>query len=159
MGVGGEQDDRGQQTRAVRLQLWDIAGQDRFARLTRAYFRRAKAACVVCDVTRENTFEAVLQWKQELDRFSQEQSERCSPLPVVLFANKSDMLTDAPESFELGAKMERLCREHGFAAWYISSGESGHLALLHTFLSLPRLPLPYLLCNIPHLRTPLVLTL
>lgn len=52
----------------VRLQLWDIAGQDRFARLTRLYFRRAKGAIVVCDVTREGTFEAAGKWKQELDR-------------------------------------------------------------------------------------------
>ena len=41
------------------MQLWDIAGQDRFARLTRAYFRKAKAAVIVCDLTREGTFEAV----------------------------------------------------------------------------------------------------
>ncbi|CAM9528132.1 unnamed protein product [Choristocarpus tenellus] len=47
----------------VRLQLWDIAGQDRFAKLTRAYFRRAKGAIVVCDVTREGTFDAVSRWK------------------------------------------------------------------------------------------------
>ncbi|CAN0535406.1 unnamed protein product, partial [Ectocarpus sp. 8 AP-2014] len=47
----------------VRLQLWDIAGQDRFAKLTRAYFRRAKGAVVVCDVTREGTFDAIVRWK------------------------------------------------------------------------------------------------
>lgn len=47
----------------VRLQLWDIAGQDRFAKLTRAYFRRAKGAVVVCDVTRAGTFDAIVKWK------------------------------------------------------------------------------------------------
>lgn len=47
----------------VRLQLWDIAGQDRFAKLTRAYFRKAKGAVVVCDVTREGTFDAIVRWK------------------------------------------------------------------------------------------------
>ena len=30
---------------------------------------------------------------------------------VVLFANKSDLLTNAKESFVLGARMEQLCRK------------------------------------------------
>lgn len=43
-------------TRMVRLQLWDIAGQDRFAKLTRAYFRNANGVIIVCDVTREGSY-------------------------------------------------------------------------------------------------------
>lgn len=39
----------------VRLQLWDIAGQDRFQKLTRAYFSKAKGVVIVCDVSREGT--------------------------------------------------------------------------------------------------------
>jgi len=44
---------------------------------------------VVCDVTRENTFEAVRNWKREIDDRSQ--TERQRPLPVVLLANKVGM--------------------------------------------------------------------
>ena len=52
----------GHEANKVKLQLWDIAGQDRFARLTRAYFNNAKGALVVCDVTRDGTFEAAANW-------------------------------------------------------------------------------------------------
>ena len=68
----------------VRLQLWDIAGQERFGNMTRVYyryqqprqsssahlqifFRDAAAAFVVFDLTRRATFEAVRRWKEDLD--------------------------------------------------------------------------------------------
>ncbi|CAN0376369.1 unnamed protein product, partial [Ectocarpus sp. 12 AP-2014] len=97
--------ENGQQ---VRLQLWDIAGQDRFAKLTRAYFRRAKGAVVVCDVTREGTFDAIVRWKEEIDLWCQ--NEGCD-LPVYLFANKSDLLKEVQDSFLAGARMEKTCRD------------------------------------------------
>jgi len=62
----------------VRLQLWDIAGQDRFASLTRPYYRGAKAAIVFCDVTRPATITAIEIWKKELDeKFSE------NPIPII----------------------------------------------------------------------------
>lgn len=114
------------------MQLWDIAGQDRFAKLTRAYFRKAKGAAIVCDLTRENTLEAVKQWKSELDKFTREQQDNndgnvCTNLqqrlPVVLFANKCDLLTDPAASFIAGARMEALCRDLGIMAWFVTSAK------------------------------------
>ena len=64
----------------VRLQLWDIAGQDRFATLTRPFFAGAAGALVVCDVTRPATVEAAKMWKVALDK--------CLTVPVILVANK-----------------------------------------------------------------------
>jgi len=51
----------------VRLQLWDIAGQERFGNMTRVYYKEAVGAFVVFDVTRQATFDAVAQWKADID--------------------------------------------------------------------------------------------
>jgi hypothetical protein len=55
------------QNTVVRLQLWDIAGQERFGNMTRVYYREAVGAFVVFDVTRVATFEAVQKWKNDID--------------------------------------------------------------------------------------------
>ena len=111
----------------VKLHVFDIAGQDRFARLTRSYFNNANGALVVCDVTREGTFEAAGEWKRELDRTltTYDDNGRSVKIPVVLVANKCDLLNDVASSFVAGAKMESACRQHGFAGWFVTSAKMG----------------------------------
>ncbi|KAI7891399.1 P-loop containing nucleoside triphosphate hydrolase protein, partial [Mucor mucedo] len=50
----------------ISLQLWDIAGQERFGNITRVYFKGAVGAFVVYDVSRAITFENVLRWKNSI---------------------------------------------------------------------------------------------
>jgi GTPase SAR1 family protein len=51
----------------VYLQLWDIAGQERYGNLTRVYYKEAVAAFVVFDLTRNSSFESVKRWKDDID--------------------------------------------------------------------------------------------
>lgn len=124
----------------IRLQLWDIAGQDRFAMLTRPYFRNASAAVIVCDVTRPLTLEAVREWKRELDdKMSTEGVE----VPCILLANKCDQLKGVQEALEIGARIENICSELGFAKWFITSAKSNEnitdaMTFLLTVLTKPK---------------------
>ncbi|KOB74791.1 Rab32 [Operophtera brumata] len=70
----------------IRLQLWDIAGQERFGNMTRVYYKEAVGAFIVFDVSRVATFDAVLKWKNDLD--AKVQLPDGSPIPCVLLANK-----------------------------------------------------------------------
>ena len=57
--------------KAVRLQLWDIAGQERFNAVSKMYLRGAlgnwygSLGCViVCSAIEKNTLEETLKWKK-----------------------------------------------------------------------------------------------
>ena len=48
------------------LQIWDTAGQERFRSMTPMYYRGAKAAICVFDVTNEESFNRVASWLKDL---------------------------------------------------------------------------------------------
>ncbi|XP_043486154.1 ras-related protein Rab-32 isoform X2 [Polistes fuscatus] len=103
----------------IRLQLWDIAGQERFGNMTRVYYKEAVGAFIVFDVTRNSTLDAVVKWKQDLD--SKVQLPDGSPIPCVLLANKCDQqkegLVNSPN------KMDEYCKEKKFVGWFETSAK------------------------------------
>lgn len=107
------------QNTIVRLQLWDIAGQERFGNMTRVYYKEAVGAFIVFDVTRSGTFDCVNKWKEDLD--SKVQLPDGSPIPCILLANKCDQekqgIVTNPD------KMEEYVRENGFAGWFETSAK------------------------------------
>ncbi|XP_071442101.1 ras-related protein Rab-32 isoform X1 [Hetaerina americana] len=103
----------------IRLQLWDIAGQERFGNMTRVYYKEAVGAFIVFDVTRSATFESVVKWKVDLD--SKVQLPDGSPIPCVLLANKCDQQKEGVVNNP--ARMEEYCKEKGFSGWYETSAK------------------------------------
>ncbi|KAL6423723.1 hypothetical protein ACFW04_010305 [Cataglyphis niger] len=103
----------------IRLQLWDIAGQERFGNMTRVYYKEAVGAFIVFDVTRSATLDAVVKWKQDLD--SKVQLPDGSSIPCVLLANKCDQqkegLVNSP------TKMDEYCKEKNFSGWFETSAK------------------------------------
>jgi small GTP-binding protein len=99
------------------LQLWDIAGQERYGNLTRVYYREAVAALVVFDLTRPASFEAVRKWKNDID--TKVALANGDPIPCILVANKCD-LVNVPLNEEV---MNQFCKEHGFVNWMVTSAK------------------------------------
>ncbi|KAI9917135.1 hypothetical protein PsorP6_012702 [Peronosclerospora sorghi] len=108
----------------VSLQLWDIAGQDRFAKFTRGYFREAKGAVIVCDITRTNTINAVMNWKKEIDTCCKDMNTGTA-IPVVMVANKCDLLKDPMGAMEYGIMMQKCVDKSNIVNWFRASAKSG----------------------------------
>eukprot|EP00771_Trimastix_marina_P000941 gnl/Trimastix_PCT/1977.p1 GENE.gnl/Trimastix_PCT/1977~~gnl/Trimastix_PCT/1977.p1 ORF type:complete len:233 (+),score=22.21 gnl/Trimastix_PCT/1977:51-701(+) len=106
--------------KTVHLQLWDIAGQDRYRSMLRVYCREAVGAFVVFDISRHSTFEGVLRWKTDLDEKLRAPDGSPLKIPVVLLANKADLVDD---EWTNRSQMERFCEEHGFCGWFESSAK------------------------------------
>eukprot|EP00128_Syssomonas_multiformis_P012875 Colp12_sorted_trinity150504_noHs@7752 len=71
--------------KSYNYQVWDTSGQERYRKLSSAYFRDAAAAIIVFDITNETTFNALKDWLTAL-------KEACSPNVVIAIAgNKSDL--------------------------------------------------------------------
>ncbi|TET08627.1 MAG: GTP-binding protein [Candidatus Thorarchaeota archaeon] len=74
----------------VKLVIWDIAGQDNFAQLRRAYYMNASAAFFVFDTTRPETIERVDEWLNALFTVT-------GKIPLVLLENKVDLTSAITE--------------------------------------------------------------
>ncbi|KAG5177941.1 ras family-domain-containing protein [Tribonema minus] len=70
---------------AVWLQIWDTAGQERYAAMMKTYYRRAKGAVLVYDVTDATSFEALELWRAALG------TNAAPDCVAVVAGNKCDM--------------------------------------------------------------------
>eukprot|EP00993_Chasmostoma_nieuportense_P003661 NODE_4366_length_799_cov_72.492560_g4208_i0.p1 GENE.NODE_4366_length_799_cov_72.492560_g4208_i0~~NODE_4366_length_799_cov_72.492560_g4208_i0.p1 ORF type:complete len:207 (-),score=48.50 NODE_4366_length_799_cov_72.492560_g4208_i0:125-745(-) len=102
----------------ITLQIWDIAGQERYGQMTRVYYQAAVGALVVYDVSRGDSFEAIAKWKQDID--SKVFLPDSSSIPCVLLANKCDLEAAPPRTTE---ELDRFCEEHSFVGWYETSSK------------------------------------
>lgn len=69
---------------AVRLVVWDVGGQRRFAALRDLFYRGAAAGALVFDVSNRLSFYQLLHWWREL-------RGPLGPRPILLVGNKTDL--------------------------------------------------------------------
>lgn len=91
-------------SRQIKLQIWDTAGQESFRSITRSYYRGAAGALLVYDITRRETFNHLTRWLEEA-------RQNGSPTMVImLIGNKSDLDGRRQVSKDEG---EAFAKEHG----------------------------------------------
>ena len=80
----------------VMAQIWDTAGQEKYNALTSSYYKGAKGALVVYDITQESTFLKVEQFVKDL----REKSDK--NVYMILVGNKIDLEENRKISKEEG---------------------------------------------------------
>lgn len=104
----------------VRLQFWDIAGQDRFRKLSRVYYKEAMGALIVFDITNKPSLKAASEWKQDLD--SKVSRDSGGPLPAILLANKCDLLQQWDRE-KMAPSLDDFCKDNRFEGWFETSAK------------------------------------
>ncbi|KAL0479458.1 Ras-related protein Rab [Acrasis kona] len=86
-------------------QIWDTAGQERFKSLAISYFRGAKGAVLVYDVTNRHSLESAREWLAEFRKYADVDAV------VILVGNKCDLTSNREVETREGvefAKQEKL---------------------------------------------------
>jgi Ras-related protein Rab-11A len=86
----------------AKIQVWDIAGQERWTEMRHIYYKGTQGTLLVADLTRKITFQQIEKfWYHDIKK-----NEICSP--IILLANKDDLkkqVTDE-EVESLGNKID-----------------------------------------------------
>ena len=70
---------------SIKAQIWDTAGQERYKAITSAYYKGAKGAFIVYDITRKQSFESVEKWVNDVTAVADKK------ITIILIGNKSDL--------------------------------------------------------------------
>ncbi len=97
----------------VRLQIWDMAGQEKFAFMRPNYYDGASGGFLVYDVTRPETF-------KDLDMWLHEVYKRCGKIPLFLLGNKIDLETRKVKN----SQAEQYAEKQGLT-YYETSAKTG----------------------------------
>jgi small GTP-binding protein len=72
----------------IKAQIWDTAGQERYRAVTCAYYKGAKGALLVYDITNLESFTNIDKWIRELKNNTDEN------ISIIIIGNKSDLEKD-----------------------------------------------------------------
>lgn len=98
----------------MQLVLWDIAGQVKFNKIRRQFYKGAAGVIFVFDLTDLSTFENISKWYHDL----QGNLEDFPNVELVLCGNKVDLIAERRVPRE---KIDELCRKLGIPYFEISS--------------------------------------
>jgi len=111
-------------TTRVHLQLWDVAGQERFGSMTHVYYRNAIGALIVYDVSVPGSFAAVEEWRKDIiEKLDQHPKE--PKIPILLVGNKTDTVLNKDYPVSL-ASAQHYAKENGLIGVSLVSAKENH---------------------------------
>ena len=105
----------GEKEDIVKAQIWDTAGQERYRSVTKAYYKGAKGALLVYDITRKATFENIDNWLIDL------RTNADKDILILLIGNKSDLI----DTREISEEEARTKAEQYNIAFLETSAKTG----------------------------------
>ncbi|HEY0089798.1 MAG TPA: Rab family GTPase [Candidatus Lokiarchaeia archaeon] len=112
----------------IELVFWDIAGQESFASLRPGFYKGCRAVIIVFSHEQNEqgneSFKNVSKWLVEIKK-------HCGLLPVILFGNKIDLLSDInnlvanktyPKSND---NVNKLMKGYNFLGYFLTSAKTG----------------------------------
>jgi Ras-related protein Rab-11A len=94
----------------IKVEIWDTAGQERYKAITSAYYKGAKGAIIVYDITSEESFNNIEMWIQEV------KAKALNNLQIMIIGNKSDLSKYRKVSLDKGVEKAKILDVHFFEA-------------------------------------------
>eukprot|EP01040_Poterioochromonas_malhamensis_P014649 gene14649-16247_t len=119
-------------SKPIKFQIWDTAGQEKYHSLAPMYYRGAAAAILVYDITRMSTFRTLQNWVEEL------RSKGPKDIALAIAGNKADL----EENREVDRKVASAYAEE-INALYLETSAKDDTNVQDIFVKLSqRLPAP-----------------
>ena len=88
-----------------RFVIADFSGQENISEMSKSEYAGGNCAIVMCDFTSRKTLENASFWISRIN-------DMCRPIPIVLCANKSDVISKDFTSEDLKSHYNVLCSKH-----------------------------------------------
>jgi small GTP-binding protein len=115
------------------IQVWDVAGQDAYAKFRAQYYRGAHGVLLVIDVSKLQTLESLDKWLQEMIR------NLGKYLPMMLIGNKSDLREGGEHCIDPGLieiYLDSMREKIGFDIQYVETSALANINIELAFSNL-----------------------
>ena len=102
--------------KSYRIQLWDLAGQDKNTGMTKIFCKDSHGVVILSDITNSSTLQATANWKKVVD--DNVTFFDGSPLPMMLIQNKIDLIEAEERNFEA---LQDFSNRNGYIKCYQTS--------------------------------------
>lgn len=111
----------------IKVQIWDTSGEEKYKSLSKNYYREADGILVVYDITKDNTFQGVKKWMEQI-----KENIDTNKIVLSLVGNKSDLEPLRVIKKEDG---ENLAKEYGISFFETSAKENSNIDNIFQFMA------------------------
>lgn len=113
------------QSKDIKLQIWDSAGQPKFRAITRSFYKGANGIILVYDVNNTYSYDNIRNWNKMIEQNTQKSTK------TILIGNKIDI---APDKSAATEKCSKLAEELNLN--YFLTSAKDNINIDETFTSL-----------------------